>query len=50
VHEVAHQWWGHAVGPESYHDEWISEALASYSALLWLEQKSKSDRAMFATC
>jgi hypothetical protein len=42
VHEIAHQWWGHAVVPAGYRDEWISEALASYSALLWLEQKEKS--------
>ncbi len=42
VHEIAHQWWGHAVIPATYRDEWISEALASYSALLWLEQKDKS--------
>jgi hypothetical protein len=42
VHEIAHQWWGHVVIPASYRDEWISEALASYSALLWLEQKDKS--------
>ncbi len=41
VHEVAHQWWGHAVAPASYRDEWITEALSSYSALLWLEQKDK---------
>lgn len=39
VHEVAHQWWGHIVVPADYRDEWISEALASYSALLWLEQR-----------
>ena len=42
AHEIAHQWWGHVVIPASYRDEWISEALASYSALLWLEQKDKS--------
>ena len=42
VHEIAHQWWGHVVIPATYRDEWISEALASYSALLWLEQKDKS--------
>jgi hypothetical protein len=41
-HEIAHQWWGHVVIPATYRDEWISEALASYSALLWLEQKDKS--------
>ncbi len=39
VHEVAHQWWGHVVIPATYRDEWIMEALASYSAMMWMEQK-----------
>lgn len=42
VHEIAHQWWGHVVIPESYRDEWITEGLASYSALMWLEQKDRA--------
>lgn len=41
-HELAHQWWGHVVKTESYRDEWIMEALSSYSALLWLEQRSRT--------
>ncbi|HEV8145323.1 MAG TPA: M1 family aminopeptidase [Bryobacteraceae bacterium] len=39
AHEVAHQWWGNVVLSASYRDEWLSESLASYSALLWLEKK-----------
>ena len=39
AHEVAHQWWGNLVIPATYHDEWIAEALANYSALLVLERK-----------
>jgi len=39
AHEVAHQWWGNVVTASAYQDEWISEALANYSALLWLERK-----------
>ena len=39
AHEVAHQWWGNVVMPKSYQDEWLPEALAHYSALLWLEKK-----------
>jgi len=35
AHEVSHQWWGNQVGWASYRDQWISEALASYSALLY---------------
>src|SRR5208282_2362144 len=40
VHETAHQWWGDLVLWRSYRDQWISEALANYSALLILEQKN----------
>ncbi|MEO5923974.1 MAG: M1 family aminopeptidase [Bryobacteraceae bacterium] len=39
AHEVAHQWWGNAVSPAGYQDEWMMEALAHYSALMWLEKK-----------
>ncbi len=39
AHEVAHQWWGNAVTPATYQDEWLMEALANYSALLFLEKK-----------
>ncbi len=38
-HEVAHQWWGNLVTFETYRDEWLGEALANYSALLYLEKK-----------
>ena len=31
-HEVAHQWWGHAVGWASCHDQWLSEGFAEFSA------------------
>lgn len=37
-HEVAHQWWGHAVGWSSYHDQWLSEGFAEFSAGLFLQQ------------
>jgi Peptidase family M1 domain len=39
AHEVAHQWWGDAVGWASYRDQWISEALASYCALRYTRQR-----------
>ena len=35
AHEVAHQWWGHTVGWASYRDQWISEAMANYAAVLF---------------
>ncbi|MBV8847450.1 MAG: hypothetical protein JO307_31960 [Bryobacterales bacterium] len=40
AHEAAHQWWGNVVLPAGYQDDWLPEALANYSALLYLERKS----------
>jgi hypothetical protein len=37
-HEVSHQWWGHAVSWASYHDQWLSEGFAEFSAGLFLQQ------------
>ena len=31
-HELSHQWWGHIVGWKSYHDQWLSEGFAQFSA------------------
>ena len=36
-HEVAHQWWGHVVGWDSYHDQWMSEGFAEFSASLYVQ-------------
>jgi aminopeptidase N len=41
-HEVAHQWWGHIVGWSSYHDQWISEGIAEFSAYLYLQNTEKN--------
>ena len=43
AHETAHQWWGGLVYSASYRDDWLMEALANYSALLFLE-KSRGAR------
>jgi aminopeptidase N len=45
AHETAHQWWGNRVTADSYRDYWLMEALANYSALLYLE-KHKGQRAV----
>jgi aminopeptidase N len=45
AHETAHQWWGNIVTSATYHDDWMLEALANYSALLVLEKK-KGARAL----
>ena len=42
-HEVSHQWWGHGVGWASYHDQWLSEGFAEFSAGLFLQQGVAGD-------
>jgi hypothetical protein len=37
AHEIAHQWWGQAVGWGSYHDQWLSEGFAQYFAALYAQ-------------
>ena len=39
AHEAAHQWWGDLVTWSTYHDQWFSEGLANYCALMILEKK-----------
>jgi len=36
-HEVAHQWWGHEVGWQTYRDQWLSEGFAEFTAALVLQ-------------
>jgi hypothetical protein len=42
-HEVAHQWWGRTVSWASYHDQWLSEGFAEFSAALFLQQAQVKD-------
>lgn len=35
AHQIAHQWWGQAVGWKTYHDQWLSEGLAQYFAAIY---------------
>lgn len=37
AHEVAHEWFGHKVGWSSYRDQWLSETLAEYAAMMFVE-------------
>ncbi len=39
AHEIAHQWWGQGVCPARYRDQWLSEGLAQYAALLYLQER-----------
>jgi len=41
---MAHQWWGNLVGWWSYRDQWLSEAMANYAALLfYADQEGNGD-------
>lgn len=59
AHELAHQWWGGTVVPKTYRDAWLSEAMATYAADLYIESetgpeafremlKRHTDQALFA--
>lgn len=43
-HEVAHQWWGHTVGFNSYRDQWMSEGFSDMSASLYLTMVEKDPK------
>ncbi len=38
AHELAHQWWGHGITGENYHERWLSEGFAQYAAALWVRR------------
>ena len=43
AHELAHQWWGQAVGWQNYHEQWLSEGFAQYFAALYAEERRGPD-------
>jgi len=43
-HEIAHQWWGHVIGWDSYHDQWMSEGFAEFSASLYVQMVRGPDK------
>jgi hypothetical protein len=43
AHELAHQWWGQAVGWKNYHEQWLSEGFSQYFAALYA-QKTRGER------
>jgi len=43
AHELAHQWWGQAVGWKNYHEQWLSEGLSQYFAALYAEKSRGPD-------
>jgi hypothetical protein len=38
AHELAHQWWGQAIGWKNYHEQWISEGFAQYFSALYAQR------------
>lgn len=40
AHETAHQWWGDLITWKTYRDQWFSEGLANYCALMMLQDKN----------
>jgi aminopeptidase N len=44
AHEVAHQWWGHEVGFDSYRDQWMSEGFADASASIYIQLIEKNPK------
>ena len=39
AHELAHQWFGQAVGWKNYHEQWLSEGMAQYLAGLFARER-----------
>jgi hypothetical protein len=43
AHELAHQWFGQAVGWKNYHEQWLSEGFAQYFAAMFAREKRGED-------
>ena len=39
AHELAHQWFGQAIGWKNYHEQWLSEGFAQYFTALYAKEK-----------
>jgi hypothetical protein len=42
AHELVHQWWGRGVWAQGHGDRWLTEGLAGYLALLYVESRGES--------
>jgi hypothetical protein len=43
AHELAHQWWGQAIGWKNYHEQWLSEGFSQYFAALYAAHDRGND-------
>lgn len=43
AHELAHQWFGQAVGWKNYHEQWLSEGFSQYLAALFARERRGED-------
>jgi hypothetical protein len=43
AHELAHQWFGQAVGWKNYHEQWLSEGFAQYFAAMFARERRGED-------
>jgi len=46
-HEAAHEWFGHRVGWKTYRDQWLSESLAEYAAMMFVQSVVKGGQGYF---
>lgn len=49
AHEVAHQWWGMGVDYKTYHDRWLSEGIAQFAGLWYMQQKLEDPEKYYKT-
>jgi aminopeptidase N len=47
VHETAHEWWGNAVSVSDFSDIWLQEGFATYSEMVFAENKLGYDASIF---
>ena len=50
AHELAHQWWGQAIGWKNYHEQWLSEGFAQYFAALYAERERGPEHVRRRSC
>lgn len=43
AHELAHQWWGQAIGWQGYRDQWLSEGFAQFAAATYVRSEYGDD-------